>query len=230
MGTLQGSGAKALPPSQAASRSIVVAGDEMSARRAGATLTREGFDVTATTLDLVAAVAGEDVGTAVLACDAGMLRAEVERVRSLLPRIALVVVCGADDRRVVRSAMAAGADAFVHDRHVETRLSAAVRAVLAGLACVPREARVVLGAPAFSHREKQVLHLVARGFTNAEIASRLFLAESTVKSHLSSSFRKLGVRTRREAAALVLDQDSGVGARVALGSDPDPPGRSMRIH
>jgi DNA-binding CsgD family transcriptional regulator len=62
----------------------------------------------------------------------------------------------------------------------------------------------------FSLREKQVLQLVADGLTNAEIACRLFLSESTVKSHLSSSFRKLGVSSRSEAAAVVLDADHGL--------------------
>ena len=77
--------------------------------------------------------------------------------------------------------------------------------------------------PAFSHREKQVLALVARGYQNREIASRLFLAESTVKSHLGTSFAKLGVRSRKEAAAVLLDpadvdlSDVGVGGDVVGG-------------
>jgi DNA-binding NarL/FixJ family response regulator len=50
------------------------------------------------------------------------------------------------------------------------------------------------------------------GFTNAGIAKKLFLAESTVKSHLSSAFTKLGVRSRHEAAALLSDpQQRGLG-------------------
>jgi DNA-binding NarL/FixJ family response regulator len=50
------------------------------------------------------------------------------------------------------------------------------------------------------------------GFTNAAIAAKLFLAESTVKSHLSSAFTKLGVHSRHEAAALLADPDQvGLG-------------------
>jgi DNA-binding NarL/FixJ family response regulator len=70
---------------------------------------------------------------------------------------------------------------------------------------VPRTLSRQVLKPVFSHREREILGLVAEGATNREIADHLFLAESTVKSHLSTAFTKLGVRTRAEAAALVLD-------------------------
>ena len=50
---------------------------------------------------------------------------------------------------------------------------------------------------ALSYREREVLRLVIAGNTNSEIADSLFLAQSTVKSHLSSAYRKLGRRTAR---------------------------------
>ena len=64
-----------------------------------------------------------------------------------------------------------------------------------------------------STREKQVLGMVVLGFTNGEIARQLHLAESTIKSHLSSSFTKLGVRSRNEAAELI-DADGGLGTGI----------------
>ena len=63
-------------------------------------------------------------------------------------------------------------------------------------------------------REKQILGLVVMGMTNAQIASKLFLAESTVKSHLSSSFTKLGVASRNEAVGLILDPTRGQGLGI----------------
>ncbi len=72
-----------------------------------------------------------------------------------------------------------------------------------------------------SIREKQVLGLVTMGLMNSEIAERLFLAESTVKSHLSSAFAKLGVRSRHEAVELVINPDCGLGPGIlSLVSEP----------
>jgi DNA-binding NarL/FixJ family response regulator len=79
---------------------------------------------------------------------------------------------------------------------------------------VPQALRRCAIKPAFSHREKQVLALVVKGLANRQIASELFLAESTVKSHLGSAFQKLGVHSRNEAAALLVDPEEGLGAAV----------------
>ena len=54
-----------------------------------------------------------------------------------------------------------------------------------------------------SKREKEVLHLVARGMTNPEIAAALFIAEATVKVHVHHILEKLGVRSRTAAALRV---------------------------
>jgi DNA-binding NarL/FixJ family response regulator len=107
----------------------------------------------------------------------------------------------------VRRALRAGAQAVVYDSDLEDTLGAAVRAAVAGLVAIPSAVRGQALKPVFSHREREILTLVAEGATNKEIADRLYLAESTVKSHLSTAFTKLGVRSRAEAAALVLDPD-----------------------
>jgi len=54
-------------------------------------------------------------------------------------------------------------------------------------------------APPLSGREREVLHLIAAGSTNREIAETLFLSPHTVKEHTSSVYRKLGARNRAEA-------------------------------
>jgi DNA-binding CsgD family transcriptional regulator len=68
-----------------------------------------------------------------------------------------------------------------------------------------------------SQRERQTLALAIGGLTNAEIATRLFVAPSTVKTHLSAAFQKLGVGSRAEAAALVHDPEEGL-TELILGS------------
>ncbi|MDW7672635.1 MAG: response regulator transcription factor, partial [Bacillota bacterium] len=49
-------------------------------------------------------------------------------------------------------------------------------------------------------REKEVLHLIARGCSNKEIAKALFVSEKTVKTHVSNLFQKLSVTSRTQAA------------------------------
>ena len=58
-----------------------------------------------------------------------------------------------------------------------------------------------------TRREQEILDCVASGMRNGEIASELHLAESTVKSHLTSAYLKLGVSNRTQAAIATLTLD-----------------------
>ena len=64
-----------------------------------------------------------------------------------------------------------------------------------------------------SDREVEVLTLVARGLTNAEVAKRVFLSSRTVEWHLASVYLKLGVRTRTEATRFAVDHNLVDGNR-----------------
>jgi DNA-binding NarL/FixJ family response regulator len=119
----------------------------------------------------------------------------------------------------LRRALRAGAAALILEQELEDALAPAVRAVAAGLSAMPAVLRSGGADLAFSHREREVLRLAVTGHTNGEIASTLFLAESTVKSHLSSAYRKLGAGGRSEAASMILDPDEGL-AEIILGQDP----------
>jgi DNA-binding NarL/FixJ family response regulator len=103
-----------------------------------------------------------------------------------------------------------GLDGVVLTDRLEATLVPTLRVVVAGLVCVPGGMRDELNKENLSGRERQVLGMVVMGCTNAEIAAKLYLAESTVKSHLSSVYSKLGVRSRRDAAALILDPAAGL--------------------
>jgi DNA-binding CsgD family transcriptional regulator len=104
----------------------------------------------------------------------------------------------------------------VTERELAATLAPTVRAVAAGQVCVPAAEREALGRVAFSARERETLELMAQGLHNAEIARAMFLSESTVKSHLMTAFRKLGVRSRTDASAIVRDAER----RGELGLSP----------
>ncbi|MHB8241782.1 MAG: helix-turn-helix transcriptional regulator [Solirubrobacteraceae bacterium] len=136
----------------------------------------------------------------------------------------LIIVCPGIERRGVRAALMAGAVGVVLWKDLATAFGPCTQAVQAGQTCIPRAHWRQLEPPALSSREKQILGLVVMGYMNGQIAQQLFLAESTVKSHLSSAFRKLGVRSRNEAVNLILDPERGLGMGIlALGGEPVGP-------
>jgi DNA-binding NarL/FixJ family response regulator len=126
----------------------------------------------------------------------------------------VVVVCASIERWGIRAALANGAAGVVLHDELDSAFGPCLHAVLAGQACVPRAHQQQLEPPALSAREKQILGLVVMGYMNSQIAEQLFLAESTVKSHLSSAFGKLGVRSRNEAVDLIVSPDSGLGLGI----------------
>jgi DNA-binding NarL/FixJ family response regulator len=133
--------------------------------------------------------------------------AALRRLRRELREPSIAVISPPATGTGVRRALDAGADAVVFEPEIETTLAITVMAVASGQSVVPRKLRASVERPAFSHRERQVLVLVSKGLTNSEIAERLLLAQSTIKSHLSSAFTKLGIRSRKEVTALMLDPE-----------------------
>jgi DNA-binding NarL/FixJ family response regulator len=208
-------------PAGAASDAVlaIVAADQLASRRIAATLGAHGLAavlVSPSVDELLADPLAEELDAAVLACDpsnaAGLT--SLRKLARSLRGCQVVVVSPTAQGTGVRSALGAGAAAFVADAQLELALALACRSVLAGQVSLPRQLRRCAIRPAFSHREKQVLALVVRGLGNRQIARRLFLSESTVKSHLASAFQKLGVRSRKEAAAILLDPEEGLGTTI----------------
>jgi len=149
------------------------------------------------------------------------LAASLRPLVQLFEETPIVVVCRNIQRWGIRTALTIGAAGVVLYEELESALDPCLNAVLAGQTCLPRSHQQQIEPLALSAREKQILGLVVMGFMNSQIAERLFLAESTVKSHLSSAFRKLGVRSRNEAVNLIVNPDSGLGLGIlGLGGEP----------
>ena len=125
-----------------------------------------------------------------------------------------VVICEQARPLDLRALLGSGVGGVVLREHMSRTLVPTVAAVASGQVCLPGREVVAARRPVLSMREKQVMGLVAMGLMNVEIGDRLFLAESTVKSHLSSAFAKLGVRSRHEAVEVLLNPVSGLGLGI----------------
>jgi DNA-binding NarL/FixJ family response regulator len=148
------------------------------------------------------------------------------------PEVRVVVLTTFDLDEYVYAALRAGASAFLLKDAKESQLLAAIRVVVDGGSLFAREVTDRLIArfaesrpqtdvelPALSGREREVLALVARGLSNAEISQRLVISEHTTKTHVASLLQKLGLRSRVQA--VVLAYETGL---VRPGSSTDSPG------
>jgi DNA-binding NarL/FixJ family response regulator len=135
------------------------------------------------------------------------------RVRGLYPGVPLLVFGPRLDLALAWAALKRGADGFVHAAMDREQVAKAVEVAEKGELVAPRELlrHLVINQErgpdvwALSPRQREVLALVAEDLSNAQIARRLYLSESTVKQHLRTAYKLLGVRNRTEAARMVKD-------------------------
>lgn len=145
------------------------------------------------------------------------------RIMATDPTARVLVLTTFDTDDNAYAALRAGASGFVLKDAPVTELVQAVRAVADGHAAVaPRVTRLLLDTYAprlpgpadaaevavLTAREREVLGLVARGLTNAEIAAELTVSELTVKTHVSAVLGKLALRNR--VAAVIWAYDHGL--------------------
>jgi DNA-binding NarL/FixJ family response regulator len=141
--------------------------------------------------------------------------AATARVRDEFPSVAVVVLTTYADDESIAGALAAGARGYLTKDAGRAAIALALRAAAAGHAMFDpsvagRLANAMSRPPAppppdrlpdgLTQREAEVLTHLAHGRTNAEIAAALFVAETTVKTHINNAFAKIGARNRTEAA------------------------------
>ncbi len=149
----------------------------------------------------------------------------IEATRRILhtsPHIGIIVVTMFEDDDSVFAAMRAGARGYILKGADQAEMLRAIRAVASGdalfSAAIAKRminyfaAKPTLPAeifPQLSDREREVLHLIAQGQNNAEIAEHLTLSQKTVRNHVSNIFSKLQVADR--AQAIVRAREAGLG-------------------
>jgi two-component system response regulator NreC len=131
------------------------------------------------------------------------------------PEVKILVLSMEDDPRYVREAFSAGASGYVLKEAADAEVVTAIREVAAGGRYVHPElgARLVSAetdalrraeADPLSEREREILSLLARGFTNQEIAKQLFISVRTAETHRAHVMQKLRLGTRAELVGYAL--------------------------
>jgi len=196
----------------------VVADDEVARRRVCSILRRGRLTVAgngAAVEELVSSLDAKPIDAVIVATSSeAALRDAVVNVKSRWPVATIVGILDDVTWRGVRELLGAGVAALILAETIDTALVVGVQGALSGQLSLPAGLREHLARPRLSAREKQILGMVVMGFSNGEVATKLFISESTVKSHLATAFAKLGVRSRSEASQLILDPSSGFGTGI----------------
>ena len=197
---------------------VVVADDQTAVREGLVTILElmPGVDVVGAAADGAEAVAltAEHEPDVVL-MDLRMPRVDgveaTRQIRERHPGTQVVVLTTYADDDSILGALSAGALGFLTKNAGREEIRLALEAAQAGhthLDPAAHEALVAAARPRASapehdltRREVEVLTLIARGLSNKEIASQLFLTEATVKTHVNHIFGKTGSRTRAQAVA-----------------------------
>ncbi len=134
-------------------------------------------------------------------------------IRQKYPHVQILALTSFKEGKIIKSALEAGAIGYLLKDVSADDLARAIRAAHAGRATLSPEAAQALVETAnqppapgldLTEREREVLSLMIEGLNNTQIAGRLVVSPSTIKSHVSSILSKLGVASRTEAVTLAL--------------------------
>jgi len=138
-------------------------------------------------------------------------------IRELYPGVPLLVLGSHLDLGLACATLKNGADGFVHAQMDPAQVLRAVEVVQKGELAAPRQLlRYLLHQKEnpkigdLSARQREILEMVVEGLSNAQIARRLYLSESTIKQHLRGAYKVLGVSNRTQAAKTMREHAGGV--------------------
>ena len=122
----------------------------------------------------------------------------------------VVVISSEDDREIIRQSIHAGAAGFVPKSSSKQELISALKLILNGGTFLPRQVLHSLkkddtasNLNLLTKQQRRILSFVVKGTANKVIASKLDIAEGTVKAHLHNAYKLLGVNNRTEAVVAV---------------------------
>jgi two-component system, NarL family, response regulator LiaR len=134
-------------------------------------------------------------------------------IRQQFPEVQIIALTSFKEGTLIKNALEAGAIGYLLKDISAAELAKAIRAAYAGRATLSPEAAQSLvetsnlpPAPGFdlTEREREVLALMIEGLNNVQIAGRLTVSPSTIKSHVSNILSKLGAASRTEAVTIAL--------------------------
>ena len=136
----------------------------------------------------------------------------LRRLKDARPDIKIIIFSACSDKDMIMCLLELGIQGFHPKQASEEEIITAVHTIQrGGSSLAPKITETLLhhmaekkqpAASSLSEREEEVMELVARGESNSDIASKLYISVRTVKFHVSSIFAKLQVKNRTEAAAL----------------------------
>jgi DNA-binding NarL/FixJ family response regulator len=136
--------------------------------------------------------------------------AGVRRLKREGSGVSVLVFALAVDLPLAQSAIRAGAQGFIHAGMQPDQIARAVEVVGKGEIVAPRQLLEYLihndapvGADILTTRQNDIMELVMEGLSNAQIAKRLYLSESTIKQHLRAAYKALGASNRAEAGRIL---------------------------
>jgi two-component system, NarL family, response regulator DevR len=133
-------------------------------------------------------------------------------IKSRYPDVHILMITSYTDEDAVISSILAGASGYLLKHLSRAELLRSIRLVASGHSLIDANAKkqamerlTQIPGSELTEREREVLSLVARGYTNKQLADKLYVSEKTARNHVSHILEKLGLSRRSEAAAFAVE-------------------------